>query len=179
MLSLTKRRELTTDFKALKRPLSQQNRRKKIVPSAELLRPKKLRKVNFTLDILQDKLYDIMEMKIDAAIDRKKTLQANLEMLQIDLIDKNSNNQKAITNFILTHSGKKITNMKPKRLLKMNNKVKEDSERSPLVKKKAKDLNSIRNRGLSMGKLKKMINKIGNKCLMRPSTCFSRQKKIL
>lgn len=131
LLSLGKKRQLASDFKALKRPFSQQHRRKRITPSTELLRPKKIKKINCTLELFELRLYDVMEMKIDAVIDRKKPLQVNIQNLHNNLVDKNSSNQKTITNFILSHSGKLIRKIQPKKLLKMNHEVKEHVKRLP------------------------------------------------
>lgn len=79
MLSLTKRKDVDC---LLKRPLSHQSRQKRPIRSKELQKPKILKKINTTLDNLEHKLYDIMEMKIDTKIDKKKSLKGNIEILQ-------------------------------------------------------------------------------------------------
>lgn len=44
-------------------------------------KPKFIKKLNHTLDNLEQKLYDIMEMKIDTKIDKTKSLKINMEVL--------------------------------------------------------------------------------------------------
>ncbi len=67
------------------------------------------------------------------------------------------------------HSGKMIRRINTKKIVKLNHKIKkiEGSPSIPL-RKVLKNKQIVRNRGLTLGKLKKKIDKIGKKLVVSP-----------
>lgn len=65
----------------MRRPMSHHSKHKRPICNREVLKPKKVKKLNQTLDHLESNVYSVMGMKIDVNIDKKKGLKANLEAL--------------------------------------------------------------------------------------------------
>lgn len=73
-----------------------------------------------------------------------------------------------------------IKKINPKKNIKISLNVKgKKTEDPPALKKVIKSKQVIRNRGLTLGKLKKKINKIGQKISVRPDLCFGKHHKLL
>lgn len=70
--------------------------------------------------------------------------------------------------------------MKPKKVMKLKSKTKKNDESpSPALRKVIKSKQVVKNRGLTLGKLKKAISKIGQKATIRPEICFGKLHKLL
>lgn len=107
----------TFDPKPIRRPLSHQSH-KNHINSKDFLFSKKIRNVEKLIGNYEDKLGDLMAAKIDIALDKKKSLQHNIDALIDGLMQRNTNNHKAISKYIFLHSGRKLRRLHSKKQLR-------------------------------------------------------------
>ena len=69
-----------------------------------------------------------MAAKIDLSLDRKKSLQQNIDALIDGLMQRNINNHKSISKYIFSHSGRALKRLRSKRQLKQPTKKIIESE---------------------------------------------------
>jgi glutathione peroxidase-family protein len=67
----------------------------------------------------EEKINDVMSCKLELNLDKKKSLQQNLDTLHDQLMQKNISNHKTISKFIFSHSGRVFKRFSSKRQLKV------------------------------------------------------------
>lgn len=107
----------TFDPKPIRRPLSHQSH-KNHINSKDFLFSKKIRNVEKFIGNYEDKLGDLMAAKIDIALDKKKSLQQNIDALIDSLMQRNISNHKAISKYIFSHSGRNLRRLRSKKQLR-------------------------------------------------------------
>ena len=80
--------------KSKRRPFSDQSQRKGRMKLANIFHSKKVKKIEKKLDLLEDCLAPVMDTRIDAPIDKKKTLEGNIEILFNQIMSRNVANQR-------------------------------------------------------------------------------------
>jgi hypothetical protein len=79
-----------------------------------------------------------MGARVDVSLDKKKSLQQNLECLYDGIMQRNIGNHKTISKFIYSHSGKVFKRFPSKRHLKPATKKLIDSETPKIIRKEGK-----------------------------------------
>lgn len=81
---------------------------------------------------------DLMGARVELPLDKKKSLQQNLESLYDILLQRNISNHKTISKFIFAHSAKMPTRLPSKRQLKPTVKKLLDAQTPKMLQKQAK-----------------------------------------
>ena len=153
----------------MRRPMSHHSKHKRPICNRQVLKPKKVKKLNQTLDQLESNAYSIMDMKIDVNIDKKKGLKANLEAIYQQLLQKNNRNQKEITKFVLNQAGRKIKPFNQKKGLKMFPKAKLRLQSAKVDQsKQVKSKSIVKCKNLNVAKLKKKLKLVEQKEAIKP-----------
>ena len=77
-----------------------------------ILHSKKMKKIENKLNQFEDTLINVMDARIDATIDKKKTLEGNIDCLYNQILNRNIGNQKDIQKFIFRHHGSFLPKLK-------------------------------------------------------------------
>jgi phosphopantetheinyl transferase (holo-ACP synthase) len=101
----SKKAKETIEPKMIRRPLSHQSNKHRF-PSKDFLMSRKVRKMENFIEEYESKLVDVMEGKLEVNIDKKKSVDQNLEMLFDQIMERNMSNHRTISKFTFSHSGK-------------------------------------------------------------------------
>ena len=97
---LKKREHQTLEPKSKRRPFSDQSQRKGRMKLNNILHDKKMKKLESKLNQFEENIANVMDARIDAVVDKKKTLEGNIQTLYNQILSRNIGNQRDIQKYI-------------------------------------------------------------------------------